>query len=164
MVELPMKPVVCACVLSICVLALATEAFAQRDLEIPIQFDFINPGARSLSLGGAFIGLADDATAAATNPAGLQQLAQPEISIEGRGWRFVTDFVRGGRLTGPSPISASIRSPAPCSATPKRSAACRFSRSSIRADNGASPVIDRKRRDSDPRPEPKAPFSSIRTV
>src|SRR5262245_24219461 len=78
----------------------ASPAFAQRDLEIPIQFDFINPGARSLALAGAFIGLADDATAATTNPAGLQRLARPEVSVEGRGWKFYTDFVDGGRLTG----------------------------------------------------------------
>ena len=78
----------------------ATPAFAQRDLEIPLQFDFINPGARSLALAGAFIGLADDATAATTNPAGLQRLARPEVSVEGRGWKFLTDFVQGGRLSG----------------------------------------------------------------
>jgi long-chain fatty acid transport protein len=78
----------------------ASPAFAQRDLEVPIQFDFINPGARSLGLAGAFIGVADDATAATTNPAGLQRLARPEISVEGRGWQFITDFVEGGRLTG----------------------------------------------------------------
>src|SRR5262245_31586642 len=83
-------------------LAVAPPAFAQRDAEIPIQFDFINPGARSLALAGAFIGLADDATAAATNPAGLVQLARPEISVEGRGWKFITDFVEGGRLSGPT--------------------------------------------------------------
>jgi long-chain fatty acid transport protein len=77
-----------------------SPAFAQRDLEIPIQFDFINPGARSLALAGAFIGLADDATAATTNPAGLQRLARPEVSVEGRGWKFFTDFVDGGRLSG----------------------------------------------------------------
>jgi long-subunit fatty acid transport protein len=80
--------------------AAVSPAFAQRDLEIPIQFDFINPGARSLALAGAFIGLADDATAATTNPAGLQRLARPEVSVEGRGWKFNTDFVDGGRLTG----------------------------------------------------------------
>ena len=31
-------------------------ALAQRPLQIPVQFDFINPGARSLALGGAFTG------------------------------------------------------------------------------------------------------------
>lgn len=85
---------------SLSCLLVAHPALAQRDLEIPIQFDFINPGARSLALSGAFIGLADDATAASTNPAGLVQLARPEVSVEGRGWQFVTAFVQGGRLAG----------------------------------------------------------------
>ena len=95
-----MNRALCVC-LSLSCLFLARPAFAQRDLEIPIQFDFINPGARSLALSGAFIGLADDATAASTNPAGLVQLARPEVSVEGRGWEFVTAFVEGGRLSGP---------------------------------------------------------------
>jgi long-chain fatty acid transport protein len=95
-----MKRVVAVCFTFGWMLAVVSPAFAQRDAEIPIQFDFINPGARSLALAGAFIGLADDATAAATNPAGLVQLARPEISVEGRGWKFITDFVQGGRLSG----------------------------------------------------------------
>jgi len=46
---------------------------------------FTNPGARSLGLGGAFAAIADDATAAFANPAGLVQILRPEISIELRG-------------------------------------------------------------------------------
>lgn len=46
--------------------------------------NFQNPGARSLGLGGAFAGLADDASAAELNPAGLTQLKRPEISLEYR--------------------------------------------------------------------------------
>ena len=46
------------------------------------EFNFNNPGARSLALGGAFIGLADDATAAVANPAGLVILQRPELSGE----------------------------------------------------------------------------------
>src|SRR5215475_9229006 len=53
-----------------------------------IQFDFSLPGARSLALGGAFVGVADDATAAWSNPAGLLVLTRPEVSIEGRHWGF----------------------------------------------------------------------------
>ena len=82
------------------VFATADPAFAQRDLEIPIQFDFINPGARSLGLAGAFIGVADDATAATTNPAGLLRLSRPEVSVEARGWQFITEFIQGGRIEG----------------------------------------------------------------
>ena len=46
------------------------------------DFRINNPGARANGMGGAFIGLADDATAAYTNPAGLTVLTQPEISAE----------------------------------------------------------------------------------
>lgn len=51
------------------------------------QLDFsssLNPvgsGARAMGMGGAFIGVADDATAASWNPAGLVQLEKPEVSI-----------------------------------------------------------------------------------
>jgi len=46
---------------------------------------FTNPGARSIGLGGAFAAIADDATAAFANPAGLIQILRPEISAEIRG-------------------------------------------------------------------------------
>jgi hypothetical protein len=57
-------------------------ASAQTTIEPPI----VSPGARSLGLGGAFVAVADDATAAWANPSGLMQLARPEISLEGRSW------------------------------------------------------------------------------
>jgi hypothetical protein len=83
------------------VLISATEASAQVGLQIPLQFDFLNPGARSLALGSAFAGLADDATAGFTNPAGLTILTLPELSFEVRGRRLESPFLRGGRLSGP---------------------------------------------------------------
>ncbi|MBF0591496.1 MAG: outer membrane protein transport protein [Nitrospirae bacterium] len=43
----------------------------------------VGSGARALGMGGAFIGVADDATAASWNPAGLIQLGTPEVSIVG---------------------------------------------------------------------------------
>lgn len=49
-----------------------------------IPFSFGPPGARSLGMGGAFIALADDATAAEANPAGLTKLSRPEVSIHAR--------------------------------------------------------------------------------
>src|SRR5213595_521556 len=51
-----------------------------------LQFNFGNPGARSLGMGGAFLGLADDASAAEANPAGLTILRKPEFSMEGRNY------------------------------------------------------------------------------
>jgi long-chain fatty acid transport protein len=62
------------------------------------QFNFVNPGARSLGMAGAFVGLADDSTAAYTNPAGLGQLSRKEWSIEGRHTEFDTVSVREGRM------------------------------------------------------------------
>ncbi|MFC1505087.1 OmpP1/FadL family transporter [Thermodesulfobacteriota bacterium] len=43
----------------------------------------VGSGARALGMGGAFIAVADDATAASWNPAGLIQLENPETSIVG---------------------------------------------------------------------------------
>src|SRR5262245_52703480 len=73
---------------------------AQTSLQIPLQFDFINPGAKSLALGGAFAGVADDATAAFSNPAGLTLLGGSEVSGELRGFRVSTPFLSAGRLSG----------------------------------------------------------------
>ena len=56
------------------------------------NFRFNNPGARSNAMGGAFIGLADDATAAFTNPAGLTILTKPEISAEYKYGEITTVF------------------------------------------------------------------------
>ena len=64
------------------------------------DFNFSNPGARSLGFGGAFAALADDATAAYANPAGLVQLARTEVSFEGRLWDRSTSFLAGGRFDG----------------------------------------------------------------
>ena len=73
---------------------------AQNSVQVPMQFDLINPGAKSLALGGAFAGAADDATAGFANPAGLRELNQPEISVEIRGRRLESPFLEGGRLSG----------------------------------------------------------------
>jgi long-chain fatty acid transport protein len=83
-------------------IVLATGAGAQ-DSPQPIliaQFSFSNPGARSLGLGGAFVALADDATAAWANPAGLIQITTPEVSVEGRYWDYATPTITGGRVRG----------------------------------------------------------------
>jgi long-chain fatty acid transport protein len=53
-------------------------------LGFPLNFNFAPPGARAMGLGATFIGLADDATAAAANPAGLTILVEPEVSAHFR--------------------------------------------------------------------------------
>jgi long-subunit fatty acid transport protein len=65
-----------------------------------LEFSFSNPGARSMGLAGAFVALADDATAAFANPAGLVQLLRPEISIEFRRRKYSTPYTKGGRAQG----------------------------------------------------------------
>ena len=52
-------------------------------MEIPSSPNPVGSGARALGMGGAFIAIADDATAASWNPGGLVQLEKPEISIVG---------------------------------------------------------------------------------
>jgi len=81
-------------------LTCSAPAFAQSSLQLPLQFDLLNPGARSLALGSAFTGLADDATAGFSNPAGLTILQFPEISLEGRFRRVESASLAGGRLAG----------------------------------------------------------------
>jgi len=51
----------------------------------------VGSGARSLGMGGAFIGVADDATAASWNPGGLIQLETPEVSLVLSGERLSED-------------------------------------------------------------------------
>jgi long-subunit fatty acid transport protein len=74
-------------------------AITDTETNAAIPFNFANPGARSMGMGGAFLGLADDATAAYTNPAGLTQLVTPEVSIEGRHTEFSIPYVNSGSAT-----------------------------------------------------------------
>jgi long-subunit fatty acid transport protein len=76
------------------------ESQNTNDLNAGIQFDFSLPGARSLAMGGAFVAVADDATAAYSNPAGLVILSKMELSLEGRRWGFTTTSVSAGHGYG----------------------------------------------------------------
>lgn len=83
------------------ILGVAASAAAQSIFVTPrFDFSFSNPGARSVGFGGAFAALADDATAAYANPAGLVQLTEPEVSLEARQWNRSPSFVAGGRIDG----------------------------------------------------------------
>src|SRR6188474_318125 len=90
------------CILTLTLVVGPLEADAQTNSEVNagIQFDFSLPGARSLALGGAFVAVADDATAAWSNPAGLLALRRPEISVEGRAWNFASAAVERGHAFG----------------------------------------------------------------
>ncbi len=91
-----------ACLLVVALLLAAAGAAGQDQPVGPpsLEISFSNPGARSLGFGGAFVALADDATAAFANPAGLVQLLEPEVSIEGRFWSYSTPFTVSGRVAG----------------------------------------------------------------
>lgn len=73
---------ICAWVLGF----LASWAWTQTNEEVfrEYQFNFSLPGARANALGGAFIGLSDDATSSFSNPAGLAYLRDPAITVEYR--------------------------------------------------------------------------------
>lgn len=79
---------------------------AQLSIENPISASSPNPvgsGARAMGMGGAFIAVADDATAASWNPAGLTQLMKPEISFSLSYFRRKDDFSSSNHpeATGP---------------------------------------------------------------
>lgn len=91
---------VCALLLPGVLVPIAISAQQPPQPVVNLQFNFSDPGARSLGFGGAFIGLADDATAAFANPSGLVQLGRPEVSIEGRRTSYSTPYTEGGRIEG----------------------------------------------------------------
>ncbi|KAB2926370.1 MAG: hypothetical protein F9K22_00570 [Bacteroidetes bacterium] len=69
------------------VLLVSTATVAQFNSD----FNITGAGARAEGFGGAFIGLADDATAVVWNPAGLSQLERPEASLV---TRYISEGVK----------------------------------------------------------------------
>ena len=67
------------------ILLIVNVGFAQ-------QYNITGAGARAEGFGGAFIGVADDATAVVWNPAGLSQLERPEGSIVSKYVMETVDF------------------------------------------------------------------------
>lgn len=65
-------------------LASFTFVYPQTNEELyqGLQFQFSLPGARAMAMGGAFIALSDDPTAAFFNPAGLVNLDKPQLVAE----------------------------------------------------------------------------------
>lgn len=75
-----------ACLPVILLATLTVPVWALTDEEVfkDFRFNFSNPGARALGLGGAFIAAADDATAAQANPAALHYVDRYEFFAEYR--------------------------------------------------------------------------------
>jgi long-chain fatty acid transport protein len=78
------RPLRLALAVLVTVLGLTTGAAAQSNDEVfpNLQWNFSTPGARANGMGRTFIGKADDATAAVTNPAGLFSLTRPQVYVE----------------------------------------------------------------------------------
>lgn len=68
---------------------------------LPASFTSLGNSARATGLGGAFVALADDVTAAYWNPAGLTQLERPAVSFLHRVTTIDTNYVT---LTGAWPL------------------------------------------------------------
>jgi long-chain fatty acid transport protein len=94
----------------VCVVCVSAGVSRAADEPRSFELTFSSPGARSMGLAGAFVPLADDATAAFANPAGLVQLLSPELSVEGRLRGTVEDGQDGqttfGSVSGLSFFSA----------------------------------------------------------
>lgn len=67
------------------VAAIDVHAQAVQNVVLRNSFSPIGAGARGVGMGGAFIAVADDGTAATFNPAGLAQLRRAELAIVGFG-------------------------------------------------------------------------------
>jgi len=65
------------------VLLYLTPAFTFSGANFSSAPNTVESGARAIGMGGAFIAIADDATAASWNPAALMELKEPEASIVG---------------------------------------------------------------------------------
>ncbi len=94
----PIHPLLLLLFVSAGVLLPAVPGCAQvtnMDVNSDLPYTFLPPGARSAGMGGAFTALADDSTAAYSNPAGLLNLSRPEASMEIRHQVFSTPIADG---------------------------------------------------------------------
>ncbi len=85
-------------------LLLAAGAYAQEEATA-FDISLANPGARSLGFGGAFVPLADDATATFANPAGLAQFLEPELTFELRVQNLRTEGAGGLSISADDEIT-----------------------------------------------------------
>jgi hypothetical protein len=74
------------------------------ELNIGSSYHPVGSGARAIGMGGAFIGVADDATAASWNPGGLVQLEKSEISFVGAFLNRNDDYSKASQELDPQTI------------------------------------------------------------
>ncbi|MFX0197863.1 MAG: OmpP1/FadL family transporter [Candidatus Hodarchaeota archaeon] len=81
---------------------LAAQGRSLQELELNriknVRYDFNIPSARSIGMGGAFIAIANDATAGEANAAGLTQLWWPRVSLHYKYKRFRHEELAGTAL------------------------------------------------------------------
>lgn len=95
---------VIAMTLAVCALG-ATAQNTDIEALSGLNFNFGNPGARALGMGGAFLGMADDSSAAEANPAGLTALVRPEITLELRNSKTLQSLATEGNFDPAVPSS-----------------------------------------------------------
>jgi long-chain fatty acid transport protein len=85
----------------------AAPAGAQTDSALlsKVSFNLTNPGGKSLAMGGAFTAIADDATAALANPAGLGLISSVEFALSGKRTDATFGLVTA-RSTATGPLAA----------------------------------------------------------
>ena len=84
-----------------------SSARAQTDSALlsKVSFNLTNPGGKSLAMGGAFTAIADDATAALANPAGLGLISSVEFAVSGKRSDETLGLVTA-RATATGPLTA----------------------------------------------------------
>ena len=78
--------------LAVAIAVLWPATTGAQDLETPVSPTPVGSGARAAGMADAFVAVADDATAASWNPAGLVQLESPEFSWVGSFNSITEDF------------------------------------------------------------------------
>jgi len=89
------------------------RALTDEEIFRDFRFNFVNPGARALGMGGAFIAAGDDATAAQSNPAALHYVNTKEFFLEYRAVRPDTQTFTPqpiGDLNNPNPFFLQLQS------------------------------------------------------
>ena len=94
-------------VFPVLLVALVPSAGAQTDSALlsKVTFNLTNPGGKSLAMGGAFTAIADDATAALVNPAGLGLISSIEFAVSGKRADETLGLVTA-RSTAAGPLAA----------------------------------------------------------
>ena len=108
------------------------EAQTNERLYENLDFRFDTPGARPVGMGKTFVSLADDATAALSNPAGLSNLLEQEFSVEFSGTQLRHERTAGVGAGDTQAFGSFVFTPSFFSyAIPLRRATLSFFRSSV---------------------------------